>query len=384
MLIGIDNISPGASTGSGCLGGMRHFIQSLIMNLPALDTENEYVFFTPGRADDLGVLPSKNLRIVKCWNVPISRVGRVFYEQIKLPSEISRHEISLWIGTCNILPLVLHSRSILFVQSLQFFTIQEAYTRLQNLYFRTLVPASLRRADHLVTFSETCKDYIVNRLGILPGKVTVIQHAFRFPTAAISAYDAQREKNLVSQYVKGNYILCVSAFYPYKNLERLLEAFARISQGFDYKLVLIGAETRLQKQAHLNALAQRLGIEADVIFLGPVSDELLPMFYRQATLMAMPSLDETFGLPLLEAMAFGCPVVTSNMGSMREVVGQAGVLVDPYNIDSITAGLRRVLSDSELKQHMANAGKIRSRSFTYERFFKSLVKIIETVGNIRS
>lgn len=380
MRIGIDNISPGLSTSRNALGGMRHFLQSLITHLPERGLEHEYLLFAPVGADPLNAPPGRNLRLVNCSKVPKNRLGRVLYEQLSLPGQIRRNAVSVWVGTCNTLPLRLACCSVLFVQSLQYFTFPEAYTWPQRLYLRALAPASLRRADQLIAFSQASKDYVIRRFGIDPGKVAVIHHGLRFSRETVMKSDTRNKREMVRSLVgDSDYILCVSAFYRYKNLIRLLEAFARLKPDFHHKLVIVGAETKTLTQANLKALAHQLGVETDVIFPGRVPDEQLVPLYQQAALMAMPSLDETFGYPVLEAMALGCPVVTSNVSSMAEIAGEFAVLVDPYQVESIAEGLRRLLSSSDLRQQMVEAGRARAQLFTTERFFEQLMEVINAV-----
>lgn len=380
MRIGIDNISPGLSSTRQALGGMRHFIQSLVTYLPKERASDEFILFTPEWADAFETSSVENLTVVKCTNVPQHRPGRVFYEQFILPGQIQHQEVAVWLGTVNTLPLRYSKQNVLFVQSLQYYTQPRSYPCLQRLYLRVFASLSIRRANRLVVFSQVSKDEMVRRLKIDPAKIAVIPHAVRFDSQSLVRENGPREQKQVAEMVSGgNYILCVSAFYPYKNLPRLITAFACLKPEYSHKLVICGAETNHLKRADLMALARQLGVDAEVIFLGRVPDEQLSMLYRQATMMAMPSLEETFGLPPLEAMAFGCPVLTSNLSSMQEVAGEAAMLVDPYSVESIADGLRQVLSDPVRRQEMAEAGRVRARLFTRERFFNQLMSVIDSV-----
>ena len=240
-----------------------------------------------------------------------------------------------------------------------------------------LVPAALRRADRVVTFSHTTKEEVIRRFKIVPAKIAVIYHALRFDDTALAAHEERCERDALLQAIGGEYILSVGAFYPYKNLERLIEAFATIKPDFPHKFVFSGAETSAIRQTDLVAIARRLGVEKELVFVGRVPDEELPAYYRQAAALAMPSLDETFGFPVLEAMAFGCPVVTSALSSMAEIAGEAAALVDPIQVASIANGLRCVLADKDLRRQMIDLGRARARTFTYARFFQQLLQVIE-------
>ncbi len=374
MRIGIDNIAPGFSTGRNALGGMRHFMQTLVGGLPETGPEHDFQLFTPAWADQFDSLDARNLVVVPDLRAPRNRVARVAYEQLMLPRRIAQRRLSVWLGTCNTLPLRAACRQVLIVQSLQFLSHAESYERARRWYQALLLRLSLQRADAIVTFSQASKHRIVELFATDPRRIHVIHHGLRFSRATPVGNREERER--VFSITGGEYVLSVSAFYPYKNLSRLIEAFARLKPAIKHKLVLIGAPTRFLTAERLMAIARQHGVEKDVLFLGSMPGEDLPRFYRSATVLAMPSLEETFGYPVLEAMAFGCPVVTSNLSSMPEIVGGAGVLVDPYGVESIARGLHRVVSDSALRQEMAQAGVARARPFTRETFLHQLLIVL--------
>ena len=233
---------------------------------------------------------------------------------------------------------------------------------------------SLRRADAIVTFSQASKDRIVEIFATDPRRIHVTHHGLRFSNA--TRVGDRDERQRVLGLTDGEYVLSVSAFYPYKNLPRLIEAFARLKPAIKHRLVLIGAPTRFLTVEKIMAIARACGVEKDVLCLGLVPGEELPKFYRNAAVLVMPSLEETFGHPVLEAMAFACPVVTSNRSSMAEIVGEAGILVNPYSVESIADGLDRVLSDTARQQQMAEAGMARARRFTREAFLGRLLRVL--------
>jgi glycosyltransferase involved in cell wall biosynthesis len=370
MIIGIDNISPGMATSHKTLGGMRHFLQGLVTCLPMYGSQHEFVVFTPDWADPFEWPLVPNLRISYCKNVPRQQIGRVVYEQLRLPEQLGQQKISLWLGTCNTLPLRWWGQSVLIVQSLQYFTQPAGYSWPRRLYLQSLVPASLRRAERSITFSQAAKHEIVRRLKITPSKIEVIYHALRFSEAVLNGADSRIARESIARKIGGEYILSVSAFYPYKNLARLIEAFARLKPDLPHKLAFSGAETPAVTKEDLLQVARRFSVEHDIVFLGRVPDEELPAYYRQAAVLAMPSLDETFGFPVLEAMAFGCPVVTSNLSSMPEIAGEQPASRS-LQVADIADGLRRVLREKACGRN-DRGWPDSSAGFTYERFFKLL------------
>jgi glycosyltransferase involved in cell wall biosynthesis len=180
----------------------------------------------------------------------------------------------------------------------------------------------------------------------------------------------------------GPFVLIVSALYPYKNHERLIEAFARIHQEFpEHRLAIVGADTPTLAGSDLRAMGERLGLGAKVITLGRISSPDLASLYRRADVMAMPSIDETFGLTVLEAMHFGCPVITSNISSMAEVGGTAAMLVNPLSVDEIAAALRRVLGSTATRAAMTDAGLKQAALFSKDRMIEKTTAAIAAAVN---
>jgi len=372
--IGIDNISPGLSTSRSAVGGMRHFMETVVTGLPKAGREHEFELFMPAWADPFDAPNARNFVVVPDLRAPRNRIARVAYEQLRLPGRIAQRALSVWLGTCNTLPLRAACRQVLIVQSLQFLSHSESYERVRRRYQALLLRLSLRRADAIVTFSQASKDRIVEIFATDPRRIHVTHHGLRFSNA--TRVGDRDERQRVLGLTDGEYVLSVSAFYPYKNLPRLIEAFARLKPAIKHRLVLIGAPTRFLTVEKIMAIARACGVEKDVLCLGLVPGEELPKFYRNAAVLVMPSLEETFGHPVLEAMAFACPVVTSNRSSMAEIVGEAGILVNPYSVESIADGLDRVLSDTARQQQMAEAGMARARRFTREAFLGRLLRVL--------
>jgi glycosyltransferase involved in cell wall biosynthesis len=182
---------------------------------------------------------------------------------------------------------------------------------------------------------------------------------------------------LVAQGLRpGGYVLFVGTLEPRKNLRRLLEAYARLPQALQAAFPLVIAGGAGWGGVAVQRWAEELGVAA-VRVLGYVADETLEALQAQAAVLAMPSVYEGFGLPLLEAMRFGVPVLTANVASMPEVAGEAGVLVDPYEVDSIAAGLARLLGDAALRARLGAAGRSRSQAFTWARSAQAMVRVFE-------
>jgi glycosyltransferase involved in cell wall biosynthesis len=226
----------------------------------------------------------------------------------------------------------------------------------QQYYFRHYVPAVLRASRAVIVISESTRRDLLHFYDVAPEKVHV----------ALAGYDSQRFIPAPESPRDGEpYLLCVGNVMPHKNLVRLVEAFALVARELPVRLVLRG----WGKPRHVRVLRDRigaLGLEARVDWRPYASDEELLALYRGARALVLPSLHEGFGLTALEAMACGTPVVAAGVSSIPEVVGDAGVLVDPLDSASIAAGLCRILTDDPLCKDLRERGLERAGHFSWE------------------
>jgi glycosyltransferase involved in cell wall biosynthesis len=336
--------------------------------------------FTPNWSPAFDLPADGSVQVVDCGDVPTTRPGRVWFEQAILPGLMRKHGIDVWLGTNNTLPLRLPCPAALIVQSLQFFTHPEAFTKPRRWYLRTAVPASIRRADAVVTLSNASSTEIRDRFQIPEPKIRMIPHCLHdvFSGAVRGGSDEE-----VVQRVSGAtapYILYLSALYPYKNHARLIEAFSRLASRYPrHRLLIGGADTKTWGRRDLGAVAERCGVASQVILAGRIAQEDIAALYRRAELLAMPSLDETFGLPVLEAMSFGCPVLTSNISSMAEVAGDAAVLVNPFSVDELADGLSRLLTSPELRATLSRRGLVQAERFSRDEMMAKFGSVLNSL-----
>ena len=232
----------------------------------------------------------------------------------------------------------------------------------------------IRRASHIIATSQNTRRDLIKYLKIPDDKISVIycgvDHSIFKP------YNVKPSNKL--------YILYVGSERPRKNLGRLFEAFAELKGEFpELKLVKIGVEGRSGKYRRdtIKEL-DSLGISRDIIFVDWASQLDLAHYYSSAQLLAYPSLYEGFGLPPLEAMACGCPVVTSNTSSLPEVLGKAGIMVNPYDIHALAQAMRQVLTDSQLRDNMVRKGLEQAKRFSWEKTAEQTQEVYEKVGSI--
>jgi glycosyltransferase involved in cell wall biosynthesis len=241
-------------------------------------------------------------------------------------------------------------------------------------YALSVMRMAARRARRVLTVSEASKQDILHYLKVPAEKVEVIYNALDERLAvAPSAEDIDRVRQRF--LLTSPFVLYSGNIKPHKNVERLIEAFSLLRKGGreDLKLVIIGDE--ISKYPGLRRLVHRLQLDRQVRFLGFVPDATLAALYGLASVFVFPSLYEGFGLPPLEAMAFGTPVVTSNVSSLPEVVGDAALLIDPLSPSEISAAIARVLDDDALRAELVRRGYERVRTFSWARSVKRIREV---------
>ncbi|CCF83155.1 Glycosyltransferase [Nitrolancea hollandica Lb] len=243
------------------------------------------------------------------------------------------------------------------------FIYPETHARLTNWLFRHYIPRTLRFVDQVVTVSEASRRDIQRYYGMPASKIRVIPNGV---SPAFTPVPPTAVAGVLRRYaVPQSYILTVGALQARKNLETLFAAYRVLRcKGLPHRLVVTGRKA--WKAAGIFTSLQQLGLEEDVILTGYVADEDLPALYSGAAAFAFPSLYEGFGLPPLEAMACGTPVVTSNRSSLPEVVGTAGLTVEPSDVRGFASALERLLTDAALHEACRERGLARASRFTWD------------------
>jgi glycosyltransferase involved in cell wall biosynthesis len=231
-------------------------------------------------------------------------------------------------------------------------------------YHKYYTPEVFKQAEHIVCISESTANDITKFYNIPSNKIT--------PIALACDRSHFQFLNLPTR----NYFLYVGRQDPYKNLQRLITAFSALPHRNDYELWLAGPYDKRYSPL-LEIQAQELGISHLVKFLNYVSYDELPIIINQAIALVFPSLWEGFGLPVLEAMACGTPVITSNVSSLPEVAGDAAILINPYNSGEITAAMQAIINDSELRKQLSEKGLKRANQFSWEKTGKATVEVLK-------
>jgi glycosyltransferase involved in cell wall biosynthesis len=301
-------------------------------------------------------------------------------EQIRIPLALKREGVTLFHAPHYVLPPLVPCRSVVTIHDcIHLMFPQYLPGRLALGYARASIFAAARRATRVLTVSESSKRDILRFVDIKPEKIDVIYNAYddRF---GVEPREEDVGRVRERYQLHDEFVLYAGNVKPHKNLERLIEAFHLVRRrGLDHlNLVLIGDE--ISRYAALRRAVHRHQLHKYVRFLGYMPEATLAVMYRLAGVFVFPSLYEGFGLPPLEAMASGTPVVTSNVSSLPEVAGDAAVLVDPYDPHAIANGIYQVLADDQLRRDLRARGSARARQFSWEQSVRRVREIYGEVG----
>ena len=355
--------------------GIGTYVRNLLRHLARIDQSTEFVVLC--RQTDAQTVQrlGANFRPVPEKSAPYS-----IREQLTVPLDLRRERVDLFHAPHYVLPPLTPCPSVVTIHDCIHLRFpQYLPNRVAYAYARASLWIATHRSHRILTVSEASKRDILRYFRVPEKKIDVIYNAIdeRFgQPPAPEEIERVRER----YQLDGPFILYAGNIKPHKNLERLIEAFhsLRGGGGFDnVRLLIIGDE--ISKYATLRRAVHRHKLHKHVRFFGFVPDETLASLYRLASVFVFPSLYEGFGLPPLEAMASGTPVITSNVSSLPEVVGEAAILIDPYEPDSIADAMRRVLTDPALRDDLRRRGLERASEFSWDRSVRRVRAIYDEV-----
>jgi glycosyltransferase involved in cell wall biosynthesis len=353
-------------------GGTYTYIVSLLEAMSELKTDHEILVLYDDTHEALG-LPVFEERVVAGHN-PLQMI---LWNRFKLGPLLDMEEIDLYHSLKQPSLPKTKARTIYTVHATNHYIYPQLWKKQDLIYWRWGTRATSRSSDALIAISKVEKQNLVHYLGMPPEKIHIIplapQPRFK-PVTDPLVLDQARLKYALPE----KFVLFVGNIYPFKNVINIVRAYHRaITQGnLPHKLVLAGGFGKGSKQV-IN-LIKSLEIGDRVILPGFVKQEL-PALYTLADLFVFPSVYEAFGLPPLEAMSCGTPVIVSTAGALPEVVGDAAIHVDPYSVDEISAAILRVLCDDQLKQDLVSKGFKRSENFTYQDCARKTLSLYDHV-----
>jgi glycosyltransferase involved in cell wall biosynthesis len=366
-----------STTASYRTAGISRVVYELLAHLRSVSSPFDFLIFAPDSPGNRRLLGDSGLN-ARLTRLPTERPAvRIAWEQLALPIELLRGRASLLHALAFVSPLAWRGPTVVTAYDLSFLRYPEAFNRANRLYLARFVPPSLRRADRVIAISEHTRRDVIELCEVPPERVTTIHLAAdgRFhPADPVAVARFRAVWGLPERF-----ILYLGTLQPRKNVATLVRAYARLrAGGFDSHALVLAGGKGWQYEA-IFALVRELGVERDVLFPGYVPENEQALWYTAADLFAYPSLYEGFGLQLLEAMACGTPVVTSNSSSLPEVVGDAGVLVEPMDVEGLASALRGVLEDDERRARLREAGLARAREFSWRRMAQETVRVYADV-----
>jgi len=249
-------------------------------------------------------------------------------------------------------------------------------------YACSMLRLAVQRAARIITVSQFSKDSIQERFRVPDEKIRVIYNGLTEQRPDVAG-EADRER-LRALRILGPYVLFVGLLKAHKNVQALLQAFALVSPETRKRFQLVIAGKKDNFYPSLCRLVRELSLEERLVFTGHVSDDDLEALYARATVFVLPSFNEGFGFPALEAMAHGVPVIVSDASSLPEVVGNAGILINPHDAQSIASAIERVVSDGELRQRLAVLGRERAQLFSAKESALQHLEVYREVLNTAS
>jgi glycosyltransferase involved in cell wall biosynthesis len=364
--------------------GIGRLVRNQVLALAEVDHDNDYrlVYARPNRGSEPQFPRARNFArrefgLRERWLT-------ILWHRAKLPvpADWLSGPVDLYHCPDFVLPPLRNARGILTVHDLAFLMRPDCADHRLRAYLEEVVPRSVRRADFIIADSENTRNDLVVLLGVRPSSVAVVPGGVEERFARVTDADQLRKARSKLGVGDAPFLLAIGVLEPRKNLNRLMDAFAVVKQrgnvAPDLKLVLAGGKGWLYDdifEHHADS-----PVRSDILLPGFVSDALLPAIYSAAEALAFPSLYEGFGLPILEAMACGTPVVASRASCLPEVADGAALLIDPTNIEGLTGALEHVLLDADLRARLIARGLERAQQYTWTRAAEQLLGVYRMVA----
>lgn len=349
--------------------GVSEYTLNLVREMLRLDTENEYRLFYNcfGDCRHLPEFRQANVKIIK-YDYPNKVFNYLLAKIFNWPKIDRELGIDVWfMPHLNFIGLSGRTRSIITVHDLSFLKYPEFFSARKNFWHKMVnVKKLLHKFDVIAAVSENTRRDIVELCDVSPDKIKVIYSGVGNEYTNLSKSQIQNKYNLPDKF-----ILYLGTIEPRKNVDGIIRAFGALR---DYKLVIAGEKGWKSKNIYQEW--KNSEFKDDIMFLGYVDREDKPYLYNLASVFVYPSFYEGFGLPPLEAMACGCPVVAGYSSSLPEVAGDAALMVDPYNINDIARALEAILTDEELKNSLIERGLKQAKKFSWDKAAREYLTIL--------
>lgn len=360
-------------------GGAKEAIRKIVELVPKTDTNPDHKYYVYFDNEEIFKLYESSKyftpRLIKL-SFGFKSISKLIWDHLVLPAYMRRDQIDLGLFPKNIKPMTWFGKSIVLTYDLAYFIPElSAYEKFDTMYMKLMMPLSLRSSDRIISISNSTANDIKKFIPkINPDKIKVI-HLDAVYKPNLVRIDIRKKFNLP----ESPYIFLSASLSPRKNIERAILAFAKVKNKIPHNLVITGGKA--WGNNYVQDLLSKHQLESRFYKLGFVEDDLMPSVYAQADIYFHPSLYEGFGITLLEAMHAGLPVLASNVTSHPEVVEEAGLLFDPYDIDEMAAKLLLVASDKNLRAKLIERGNKQIKKFSWMKFAQEYVDVLNELEN---
>lgn len=359
-------------------GGITYWL-NLLPALDRLDTGHEFIVYAPEGEERLP-LDTVRLRVERVGFPRPRALSRMAWEQLRLPGLLDRAAADVLLAAADVAPLRGRCPVVLAIRNENPYAGPRASTlagRVRERILRELTRRSARRAEHVYFVSESSRRRVAPLLGLDGRKTGVIHHG----VAAIFSEGGGAAAGAGLEVARKPYVLCVSAIRVHKDLLTLIEAFTEFRRsapsGPETRLLIAGRVIDAPFHEKLLALVRESELAGSVVFCGELPYDALPRLYREAELFVFPTLAETFGHPLVEAMASGTPVVATDLDVCREVCGPAAVYSRAGDARDLASAMIRIVTDRDGRERLREAGRQRAALYSWERCARETVRVLE-------
>ena len=323
---------------------------------------------------------TKDNKYILLKNLGSTVPKRIILGSLKLPRIVRNQSLDIVHDLTQAPPFLFDTKSkkVVTVHDLTRKIFPEFHSTTGNFVNKITLKSNFKKADKIIADSNNTKKDLIQHFQIKPQKITVIYGA------ANKNFKPIKNRKILNKvekkyYLPQQFILYVGTLEPRKNIVRLLKAYASVSEKIKINLVIAGKKG--WKYTEIFETYHKLKLNDKVIFTGYLERQDLPAIYNLAKLFVYPSLYEGFGLPPLEAMACGCPVITSNTSSLPEVVGSAGIMINPYSVDGLTNTIKQILINKDLRKILTKKGLKQAKKFSWEKAARETLKVYEKLMN---
>jgi glycosyltransferase involved in cell wall biosynthesis len=368
-------------------GGSYVYLTNILSQLANTATESDqFYIFVSDKNRGLFPIEQKNFRFVTIKGPIHFQPYRILVEQSYLPFLVKKHKLDVFYNPWEVLPLHLACKKIMQIQNLEHFHGDNwwkldrhnlkalLYMWAQRNYYRLMARLSVKYASEIIAVSENTRQAASQSLNASPNRMEVIYHGIS--SCFLNTGESAEKLDLGFKY-----ILYVSAILRYKNMHRAIQGLNILRDDYQlpHHLLVIGSVRSPGYMDYLRKLTEDLDLSKYVHFLDHIPQDRLVRYYRNADLFIFPSACESFGIPMIEAMACEVPIIASNKSSVPEIAGDASIIVDPDDIETFAQSMFAVLTDSELRDSLIEKGKKRVQMFSWERNAMKLLSVFKSL-----